>query len=247
MQVHVLDICCSTDGREEQLHPVLLVEKEELVLVDCGYPGSLPLLQEALAKLGFAIDRLTALLLTHHDIDHTGAAFELLEACPQIKVYASAVEAPYISGEKKSLRLRQAEEIYPSLPESYKPMALAFQQALQALKPVGVDVLLGEGDHPFGEDVQLIATPGHTPGHLSLFIKSKGILIAADALVVENNTLAIANPQFTLDLPEAIASAEKLSRFPVSQLVCYHGGIVKSEIEHKFQQLLTKYTQEVPV
>lgn len=184
MQIDVLPIRCNVCDREAVLHPVLLRGNGELVLVDCGYPASLPLLQEAAAKRGLSFNQLTGLLLTHHDIDHMGAAHELLQAYPQVKMYAPAGEAPYISGNKKSLRLQQAEDLYPCLPAEYKPGALAFQLALQALKLLRVDVVLDENDHPFGKDVQILATPGHTPGHLSLYLEKEQVLVAVDAVVV---------------------------------------------------------------
>ncbi len=244
MQIDVLPITGNIGDREAVLHPVLLSGNGEMVLVDCGYPGSLPLLQEAAAKRGLCFNQLTGLLLTHHDIDHMGAAYELLQAHPQVKVYAPAGEAPYISGNNKLLQLQQAEDLYPCLPAEYKPGALAFQLALQALKPVPVDVVLDENDQPFGKDVQLVSTPGHTPGHLSLYLKKEQVVVAADAVVIENDVLGIANPQFTHDLPQAVASVQKLSRLPVRKLICYHGGMVEKEIEKKFHMLLQAYKEQ---
>jgi glyoxylase-like metal-dependent hydrolase (beta-lactamase superfamily II) len=241
MRVHVLTINCHVGDRVEVLNPVMLVDENQMVLVDCGYPGSLPLLQEAAKKQHLLFEKITALVITHHDIDHMGAAFELVHAYPHIKVYASAAEAPYINGKKKSLRLQQAEELYPLLPDAYKPAALAFQNALMAMKPVRVDLMLDEKDQPFGNDLQVVFTPGHTPGHISLYLQNEKLLIASDALVVENNEFEIANPQFTLDLTGAIASVKKLSALSIHGMVCYHGGEMNTGIEKKFQQLIEKY------
>lgn len=47
-------------------------------------------------------------------------------------------------------------------------------------------------------------TPGHTPGHISLYFLQSKTLVAGDAVVIENGVLDIANPQFALDLEAAV-------------------------------------------
>lgn len=51
---------------------------------------------------------------------------------------------------------------------------------------------------------------------------------ARDAVVIEHGKLAIANPQYTLDLPEAIRSVRRLLDYEIEQIVCYHGGLLVS-------------------
>ncbi|MEJ8756891.1 MBL fold metallo-hydrolase [Pontibacter sp. H259] len=247
MQVFVLEIKYSYPEYTEVLFPVLLQHNHELVLVDCGYAGSLPLLQKAASLQGLSLNNLTGILLTHHDIDHTGGLQELKTAYPNAKVYAPALEAPYISGEAKSLRLQQAEALYDTLPEAQKAGARQFQESLQAVKPVPVDVRLAANEVPASwGDVQLIPTPGHMPGHISVYLPKNKTLIAADALVVENNEMELANPAFTLNLEQAITSVQKLQQLQPERIICYHGGIVEEAISEKLQKLITKYKPAQP-
>lgn len=47
MKRHVLDIFFDNNGQKQAIHPVLLQHESELVMVDCGYPGIMPLLEDA--------------------------------------------------------------------------------------------------------------------------------------------------------------------------------------------------------
>ena len=91
------------------LFPTLLLDGAQAVLVDCGYPGSLPLLEAALRPLGLRAADLTGVFLTHHDDDHVGGLAQLKRAVPHLPVMTGAEEAPYLSGARKSLRLAQAD------------------------------------------------------------------------------------------------------------------------------------------
>lgn len=239
----VIDLCFHHNGREQCLHPVILQQNSETILVDCGYPGFLPLLEAAVAKHNLSLQQLTGVLITHHDNDHMGALAELKEKYPQIRVYASAEDAPYVIGSKKSLRLQQAEDLFSCLPEEQKEGALQFQEMLKAVRPVAVDETVAEGAIPFLPGVEVVLTPGHMPGHLSLYLKEEKILVAADAVVYEDGELNIANPAFTLDLPAAVQSVKKLRQMEIKKLVCYHGGVVEANIAQGLDNLIAKFSK----
>ena len=70
----------------------------------------------------------------------------------------------------------------------------------------------------------MISTPGHMPGHISLYLKETNSIITGDAsVIIENNKLVIANPQFALDLELAKKSLEKLISMNADNYYCYHG------------------------
>ncbi len=211
-------------GAPQTVCPVLLRAEEDLLLADCGFVGALPLLEEAIVAQGFAPNQVTALLLTHHDHDHMGAAAAWKRAYPQTKIYASAREAPYISGEEPSLRLLQARALQETLPPEARAFGEAFLALLEGVEPLAVDVPLEAGDQlePWGWEV--LRTPGHTPGHISLWHPPSKTLLAGDAMALEEGIPVIANPQFTLDMDTAQASMARLLALEPAAIFCCHGG-----------------------
>ena len=215
---------------EQVLSLAVLAGKDGAVLVDCGYPGSLRQLEEALRGCGVALEELAGLVLTHQDDDHTGAAAELKAVCPRLRIYASAEEAPHIEGVRKNLRLQQAEDLQERLPEEQRAWGEQFCRRLRALRCVPVDVLVHNGDRfDWGGGCEIIATPGHTPGHISLRALDNAYLITGDAAVVENGRLAVANPGFCLNLEAAEQSLRRLEQYQCRRYLCCHGGIYEQE------------------
>jgi len=241
MQLHILTIPASPNNKLQYLHPVVLQTKQQLILIDCGYAGTLKELEIAFTENHIALSQLTGILITHHDIDHLGALKELKDRLPALKVYATAIEKPYIEGSKKSLRLQQAEESFDSMPAEYKPWAAEFIHAHKAIAPVEVNDTVPYGVWPLLPAVEIIHTPGHMPGHISFYIDETKTLIAADAVVIENDLLNIANPQFTLNMEDALNSVEKLATYPAQQLICYHGGLLTENIAQQLQALVARY------
>lgn len=61
--------------------------------------------------------------------------------------------------------------------------------------------------------------------------------------MIENGEFEIANPRFTLDLPQAVASVERLSHLESASVICNHGGVIEGEISPKFDRLLARYAK----
>lgn len=224
-KIITLDIKFEYNNEIQTIHPVLLVDVKEVILVDCGYPYFLTLIESEMKSKGIDPGSLTKVLITHHDNDHMGALYEIKEKYPHIKVVSSEIESEYISGKKKSLRLLQAEEMLKVMPEEQKQFGIEFCKTLKKVKPVNVDITVKDGDYfDWAGGCQVISTPGHMPGHISLFLKETNSIITGDAAVIENGELIIANPQFTLDLSVAENSLEKIKSMNADNYYCYHGG-----------------------
>lgn len=228
--ITVLDISFSFAEVEDVIHPVVLADDKNMILVDCGYTGFLPMIEQAMRENDLDCNKLTHVLITHQDHDHMGALSALKDKYPEIKVVASRKEAPYISGQLKSLRLEQAEKLQDSLPDDQKSFGMEFCRILRNVQPVEVDIEVEDGDlFDWCGGCTILATPGHTPGHISLYVHKNKVLIAGDAAVLENGNLVVANPHFALDLKEAEKSLEKIKTYGAREIVCYHGGVLERE------------------
>lgn len=217
-------------GVQDVVHPTLLWDEQNIILIDCGFIGFLPMIEKELESHGVTIQQLTGLVLTHHDHDHMGAAAALKRANPDMQIYSSPQEAPFISAEQKPLRLHQAEEMQKSLPPDQQAFGKAFCDMLRKVESVQVDRFLYDGLHlDWCGGCLIIATPGHTPGHISLFLEEASMVITGDAIALENGLPVIANPQFTLDILQAKKSMEKLLAVNAKVYSCYHGGIYEPE------------------
>ncbi|REK71267.1 MBL fold metallo-hydrolase [Paenibacillus paeoniae] len=238
-QVYSLPIIFEHGGQRQTITPVILRGDRHMVLVDCGYPGFLPLLEEAAGLQGLSFDDLTHVFTTHHDMDHIGALAELQDAYPQTETVAYELDALYVAGKRKSLRLLQAEASLEEMAGEDKLQAEGFIAFLKDIKPALVHRTVADGALlPWCGGTEIVHTPGHMPGHASLFVRESGTMIAGDAVVIEDGKLGIANPQFTLDLEAALSSVERMLTYPIRQLICYHGGLFQGDARAALIDLL---------
>lgn len=243
MNYHLLEIEFDYNGQKQIITPILLQDECDMILIDCGYPNFAPLLEEAANRHNVTLDSITKLIVTHHDMDHIGSLAALKRAYPHIDIIAHELEAPYIEGTKKSLRLEQAEATFNTLPDEAKPHAEQFIHFLQSIEPIPVDRTVSNDERlPWCGGIDIVHTPGHMPGHISLYLPASKTLIAGDVVVIEQGKLNIANPQFTLDLDEAVRSVQRLLNYDIDQIICYHGGLFHGDVRQALRQLIRAYT-----
>ncbi|WP_308639186.1 MBL fold metallo-hydrolase [Paenibacillus silvisoli] len=239
----MLNITATVMGRSETIHPALVWSDTKAVLIDTGYPGQLPLIQEALRQEGLRPEQLTDIIITHQDIDHIGSLPALLSSNASdisIEVWSSPIEKPYIQGEKMLIKIspdaidQAVAALPPDVPEEKRR---AFRYALEHPPKAAVTQLLGYGES--GTPIPgfiVIDTPGHTPGHISLYHETSRTLIAADALTVADGQLQ--GPRFNADNDEAIRSMKRFFDYPIDQVICYHGGLFRGNVHARLRELL---------
>ena len=111
------------------LYPVLIWDDNEIALIDAGLPGQIELLRDAVSQTGFALEKITKVIITHQDMDHIGCAKIL--AGFGAKIFAHEIEAPYIQGDKTSVRISKMEERLDELDEGER----AFYEQVKAGAP----------------------------------------------------------------------------------------------------------------
>ncbi|OOQ62165.1 MBL fold metallo-hydrolase [Mucilaginibacter pedocola] len=144
------------------------------VLVDTGPKGS----EEKIIDMAEALfgpgTRPSAIVLTHGHADHAGSVTELLKVW-RVPVYAHPMETPYLTGRSE----------YPPVDPRAGGGLMTYLSVLFSTKPINISRSLVEIDPYDGipelPEWKVIHTPGHTPGHISLFMPLNTTLIAGDA------------------------------------------------------------------
>lgn len=196
-------------------------------LVEPQVAGQAQAIAAMLAELGMELRDLRRIILTHQDHDHIGSLADLVQLSGA-ETLAGADEADAIDG--------------TVLPRFAQPETLAQRPELREIaaqhRPTPINVRLTDGQRlELAGGVRVIFTPGHTPGHISLYLERSRALIAGDALRVDNGQLLGPNPAFTPDPARAAESVRKLSALDVAAIVCYHGGVVDQDANGQLRRV----------
>ncbi|HDR7779176.1 MBL fold metallo-hydrolase [Bacillus tropicus] len=224
MKIIELPIEFEFNEQKQCIYPSLIIVNDELTLVDTGYMNFLPLIEEAILKHGYKMKNLKNIIITHYDDDHIGALYDFKVKYPYVNIIASEIESNYINGDIKSERLVQAEDMLERMTNEEKEFGKWFIQQLKNIKHISVDEKVHNDQMILNGECQIVATPGHTSGHISLYFPNLDYVITGDAAVQENGELVIANPDFCLDIEKAEESLKRIKDLKAVKYYCYHGG-----------------------
>ncbi|OAS14867.1 MBL fold metallo-hydrolase [Paenibacillus oryzisoli] len=219
-----VDLYCYTN----QIVNISLVgTAEDWVLVDTGMPQSANRILKVVEERFGAGSKPNAIILTHGHFDHVGGVIDLVEAW-NVTVYAHELEIPYLTGQAS----------YPEPDGSVEGGLIAKISPLFPNEPINlgrhVQALPSNGSIPGMPGWRWIHTPGHTPGHVSLFRDKDRALLAGDAFVtVEQDSLykvltqkkELTGPPvyFTTDWAEAEQSVRHLETLQPNIAITGHG------------------------
>lgn len=197
------------------------------VLIDAGMPGSAARIIRAAEEWTGSGAAPEAIILTHGHFDHVGALGGLLERW-NVPVYAHRLELPYLTGRSS----------YPPPDPTVGGGAMAALARFYPRGPIDlgdrVRALPEDGTVPGMPDWRWVHTPGHTPGHVSLFREVDRTLIVGDAFVTTKQESATAvltqRPElhgppayYTQDWESARSSVERLAALEPRQVATGHG------------------------
>ena len=207
---------------------MVLDDENGNTLVDAGLPGQEEAIGAALGEAGVGVRDLRRIIFTHQDLDHIGSGAALVRQSDAM-VLAHPADAPYIEGDLVPLK------VTPEMLEQRPQM----REVLERLEPVRVDEDLEDGDLlDLAGEIRVIFTPGHTPGHLSLYLEREKVLVAGDALTAEGGHLHGPNPSATPDTDEAARSVRRLAEVDIKTIVSYHGGVVDEDANGQLQRVV---------
>ena len=223
--VHVIDGTGASYGGGSTMNVCLLVDGDRATLIDAGMPGTGARVAEAVGALGLPLSAVRRIIITHHHVDHVGGLAELV-ALTGAEVWAHRDDAGVIDGSvprRMSPAVRDA--MLAQLPPEQHPAALERLRQMDAVPGFPVDLrLVGGEELAVLGGVRVLHTPGHTPGHLALYLPSLALLVAGDLLRYEDGVVRQGPAHFTADQAQAATSVRMLAALPVDRLLGYHGG-----------------------
>jgi len=191
----------------------LVREDDGLTLVDTMIPRSGKAILAAAQRLGAPIVRIA---LTHAHGDHIGSLDELADALPGVEVMISTRDARFLHKDMSLDPGEPQDKLRGSWPGARTEPTRTFEPG----DTVG--------------SLEVVASPGHTPGHVAFLDRRDGTLLAGDAYSTLGGvaTPAKANPLFPLvaaatwHRPTALQSARALRALDPQRLAPGHGKIV---------------------
>ena len=227
--VYVLPIPRSPQEPESFLNLTLIMDEQNgNTLVDADLPNQTEAISAALVEAGIGVGDLRRIIFTHQDLDHVGSGAALVRQS-DARVLAHPADAPYIEGSQRPLK--PSPEMLEQRPQ--------MREVLERLEPVGIDEYVEDGTRlDLAGGTRVISTPGHTPGHISLYVERSKVLIAGDALTAQRGSLNGPNPSMTLEMRTAIQSVRRLADLEIDTIVCYHGGVVSEDANGQLRRVI---------
>lgn len=170
----------------------------DVMLVDTGLPFQRRRMIQELLSLGITAESIRHILLTHHDADHIGNA-AYFQSLSKASVWVSQEDRPYIEGAIKRPGIKRWISMGVRGPEH--------------LTSYGTNQRIGE--------VEMIPTPGHTPGHVCLLYKD--VLFAGDLVANRKGKWEISPAIMTWDQKALIESIRNVATHSFHWICPAHG------------------------
>ncbi|RYG74225.1 MBL fold metallo-hydrolase [Lentibacillus lipolyticus] len=205
-----------------------VIDENELTLVETGPSPSVKYIKKGLHELGFSLEQVTYIIVTHVHLDHAGGAGLLLKECPNATVIVHPRGARHLADPKKLAA--GARGVYGE----------SFSELFDPIIPVPEDRLLVKGDGdtlPISESCTLkfFDTPGHAKHHFSIYDPVSYGLFTGDTVGVRYQQLIDEGIDFFLPStspnhfdPDAMyASINRIRQMHLDRIYYGHFGMTE--------------------
>ena len=216
-------------------NPGFVVTSDGVVVIDTP---QLPTRAVAMRKEAESHGPIRYVINTEHHVDHIfgnyyfkgagrvahhqGVADNFMVVTPDLDPFAYAAEAIPTDDP-------DGAAIFPDRDEYYK-------DANRGTLVFTGDLTLVVGDHTF----HLLHTPGHTPGQVAVHVPEERVVFTGDTVFSECQTWLM-----TSDVPQWLASLERVAALPVDQLVPGHGPVTTTAYLATQRAVLLEWTSAV--
>ena len=210
----------------------LLVEDHGLTLIDAALPGSGGRILQYIKGLGRDPSELQYMVLTHSHPDHTGAIPALLKH--------SSMKVLVHSGD--------AKWVIPGSPWLFfRGQIISVPWDIPFVRKIHVNQLVADGyTIPIMGGLQVIHTPGHTPGSISLYLEDRGILFPGDVFISDGKRFTRPIPFPGFDRKSYWESLERLVDIQFDIACVGHGSPIVGGAGKMVSQMMENYFWAAP-
>ena len=183
-----------------------LISEPQMTLIDTGLIGSGRRVERYVRRLGRSIDELNQIICTHAHPDHIGAVRELAGD--------REVEVLMHPADLAGLRVRLRDAVAN---RNRGQLLAYFTRHPGEATPIEHGQLL-----PMLGGLQVVHTPGHTPGSICLYAARRKLLFVGDALQVIRGRVTFSSAVFSDDMPLARASVARMAELDVETIAFSH-------------------------
>ncbi len=197
----------------------LLIDGEQLILIDTGFKNDHTKILKALKLLNRGPADIKHIILTHSHPDHAGALADLVYISGA-KTYMHSEDAALI---RQGLAGRLPHEVSPEILNKIL-YHLFIKRSANKNDVVQIDVELKDNEIlPLAGGIDIIYTPGHSLGHVSLYVKDLDLLIAGD---ICSNLMGLKFSTVYENTAEGIRSIKKVANYSFNIAVFGHGNAI---------------------
>ena len=216
-------------GETNPMNPTVGIDSSgKLVLIDTCEHGDIVKIEHSLARLGYHLEDIKWVFVTHSHHDHIGNV-ALLEERYDVESFAHFLDIPTIRGEKfpkeKLPNFGEIRRLFPDFNEFASASQAEDKGGKEFVVPPKIRNSLRGGEFfDIAGGFEIIHTPGHTPGHIAILLKKEKALVAGDLMMFWKGKFEGPVGTFSDDLEEAQRSVKKVSTMDFDRLVGYHGA-----------------------
>jgi len=204
------------------------------ILVDSGWDSqeSLWALQEGIKAANLKLRDITKVVITHIHPDHYGLSSKIKQICgAQVAIHR--IDASFISPRYKDFAnlIKKTEELLRQngVPENELPqLKEASLWMNKYVTPDAPEVMLEDGDIISNDsfELEVLLTPGHSPGHICLYERERKFILTGDHVLYDTTPHVGFNPQSGDNpLGDYVSSLKKLERLKVHFILPGHGPV----------------------
>lgn len=209
---------------------ILVIAEQKITLVDTGLRESASLIMDFIRHIGRSPEEVELVILTHNHIDHMGGMAEIKKNTgARVAIHNADI----------------GERTHPPAADSrYREPLSILKSKLQSVFSVlsdDVDIVL-EGSEVLNclGGLEVIHTPGHTPGSISLYSRHHRMMITGDLIRKRRNTLMLPPRMVSSNLAENRESVRKLTGYEFDILCFGHGLPLYREAMSRVDDLLER-------